>query len=773
MTPRTWQRVKQLFSEAADLPTADRTAFVFRATRDQPELADEVLKLLALDPDADHPIDRLAVSSDLLTSAFNSKSHRHQPGEVLASRYEVRRFLAAGGSGEVYEAEDLDRGERIAIKSLSREIPDGDQLAWLRREVGAARRVSHRNVARVYDLVQSGLTVFLTMELLGGDTLAARLKRDGAMTSREALPLLRQMVAGLAAAHAAGVVHRDLKPGNIMIVPRPDGPSRVVITDFGLARPAPEDPHTTVRASSQIMGTPAYMAPEQVLGRVVTPAADIYALGVVLYEMLTGATPFAEESALTMAVRKTRALPDSPLVFAPGLRPSWARAIMRCLDPDPRRRFRHVSDLLTALEARSVAAQRWRLLRREFGRRVANITPARLGTALAVAFVLGTLLSAAVWWAGSRSALTPAAWQAWEQGVASLEAGEPVLAARLLEAAAHEHQLPARAPDDLALAWHRAGFHSRALAALPDRLLPAQDPVYAEAVRAQLLGQTAHALALIRQRAQAHPQDAYALADLASWEPNTPASSWQRVLALKPSHLAAHLRLADLRAEAQRWPEAERGYLAAQTLATSAGNREMVRLIAGRRGLARLRTGDSLDAVRADMLPFFNLPGPFSGAGPCERKVVLQEGQADGFALPPDADPQLSPRMARMIAQSGLQSRKFDERRDNRPFGMSFPLPPVRICAAQLTVHIRQNAATPSASNDAIVAGVAPFDKVKEASPLWAKLLQTEEQVFVVDLRQELFAGIQLAYAGEFIAWFDLYLNDDTDIDYAKLTLVY
>ncbi len=768
MNPRTWQRVKQLFSEAVDLPTSERPAFVNRHTVDRPELADEVLKLLALDPDAEDPLDRSTMPGELIQSA--ASRHRHYRGERLASRYEIRKFLAAGGSGEVYEAEDLERGERIAVKSLSREIPDGDQLAWLRREVGAARRVSHRNVASVFDLVQSGDTVFLTMELLGGETLAARLKRQGAMGWREALPLVRQMVAGLAAAHAAGVVHRDLKPGNVMIVPRPDGPPRAVITDFGLARPASEDPHSTVRASSQIMGTPAYMAPEQVLGRSITPAADVYALGVVMYEMLTGATPFADESALTMAVRKIRGRPSSPVALAPGLSPAWARAILRCLEPDPRKRFRHVSDLLVALEARSVASQRWRLMRRAGSRWVGTWTPARFGLACATLAAVAVLATAWLWW---RSEPSVAAQRAWANGLESLLAGEPALAARLLEAAAAEHRLPARAPVDLALAWHRSGFAVRAHAALPSRFTRAADSEYETAVRAQLDGQKAVALDLMRRRSAARPQDAYALADLAAWEPQTSSQTWQRVLELQPSHLAAQVRLAELRANGEPWSVVERGYLTAQTRAEGSGNRELVRLIAGRRGLARLRTGGDLDSVRADVLPFLTLPSLALGAGTCERKITLQEGRVDDFALPPDARPPVSARLQRMMAESGMDFRNFDERRDNRPFGLSFALPPVRVCAAQLVVRFRRGSDSPATFNDALLVGVAPFDKMKETILLWSGVQQTTDQARVLDLRQEFFANIQLAYAGEAVAWFDFYLNDDTDIDYAKLTLVY
>ncbi|MEO1085092.1 MAG: serine/threonine-protein kinase, partial [Acidobacteriota bacterium] len=230
-----------------------------------------------------------------------------QAGEVLADRYRIVRFLAQGGMGEVYEAEDLELRQAVALKTVSASI--GDEPAAVerfKREIALARRVTHPNVCRIFDLGQhaspgaAGPVTFLSMELLRGETLSACLRRRGRLTLEEALPLVRQMTTALEAAHGAHVVHRDFKSENVYLVPK-DGQAltnladaRAVVTDFGIARASDaSDAFAAQVTGLGIVGTPAYMAPEQVENApVITAAADIYALGIVIYEMVTGKLPF-------------------------------------------------------------------------------------------------------------------------------------------------------------------------------------------------------------------------------------------------------------------------------------------------------------------------------------------------------------------------------------------------------------------------------------------------------------------------------------------------
>ncbi|MCU0302801.1 MAG: protein kinase [Thermoanaerobaculales bacterium] len=276
------------------------------------------------------------------------------PGQLVAGRYEVEHFLARGGMGEVYRVHDRELGESVALKTiLPRSAGDPVSLDRFRREIQIARKVSHRNVCRIFDLGRhvaddGGEVVFLTMELLAGVSLRARL-RESVLTPAEAVDVVTQLAAGLGAAHRSGIVHRDLKPSNVFLVPEGEG-TRVVIADFGLARTQlKEDGQLTVTGTGEILGTPAYMAPEQLEGKPATTASDIYAFGLVMYEMLTGAQPFEGDSAFQIALNKLRDEPTSPSTRVRGLPALWDRIILRCLEKDPADRFAKVDEISEVL----------------------------------------------------------------------------------------------------------------------------------------------------------------------------------------------------------------------------------------------------------------------------------------------------------------------------------------------------------------------------------------------------------------------------------------
>ena len=281
-------------------------------------------------------------------------------GEIVSGRYRIARFLAAGGAGEVYEAEDLELGARVALKTVTpTTAPRAHQLERFRREILLARKVTHPNACRIYDVGQQrrddGPPVFfLTMELLPGVTLTQRLAEEGPLEPHAALPLARQIAAALDAAHAAGIVHRDLKSANVMLVPDAASPGgvRAVVTDFGLARARGDDEALSpaVTAPGVIVGTPAYMAPEQVAGGEATAATDVYAFGIVLYEMVTGQVPFTGSSPLSTAVKRLHQPPPSPRVHAPHLDARWERVILRALQRVPEERFARAGDVAAALQ---------------------------------------------------------------------------------------------------------------------------------------------------------------------------------------------------------------------------------------------------------------------------------------------------------------------------------------------------------------------------------------------------------------------------------------
>jgi eukaryotic-like serine/threonine-protein kinase len=313
-------------------------------------------------------------------------------GEFVAGRYEIVRLLGAGGMGEVYEARDAELNEHIAIKTVRASAVSAANYERLKREIQLARRVTHPNVCRIFDLARHdtlrGPVHFVTMELIRGATLAEHLRQRGRLPTSEALPIARQIAAGLSAAHALGIVHGDLKAENVMLAE-----SRAVIMDFGLAR-AEGDKSRSITEPGAIAGTPAYLAPEQCRGLKPTAAADVYAFGVILYALVTGSRPFDDAAWLETLVRKVNEPASSPRIHVPDLDPRWEAVILRCLEREPDDRFAGARDVVDALEDPTIAVP---LPRR---RRVVRTI------ALAVLAVL-VIAAAMYWMSRSKPPVTP------------------------------------------------------------------------------------------------------------------------------------------------------------------------------------------------------------------------------------------------------------------------------------------------------------------------------------------------------------------------------
>jgi len=334
------------------------------------------------------------------------------PGDLIAGRYRIVRSIGVGGMGEVYEAEAYEAALRgtsppssnhVAIKTVLPELLGNHKIiARFEREAELSRRISHPNVLRILEVVKavkpavagSDPIPCMVMELLAGETLADRLIDGRTLEPAVAVPLACQMAAALTAAHRAGVVHRDLKPDNVFLAS--GGPDeiagsgiRVVLTDFGVARrsSAPsQDPSLT--ASNVLLGTPDYMAPEQLELEDATPASDIYAMGLVLFEMITGKAPFIADTALKMVFKRMQEDPPSPRQHLPDLDPRWEQVILRCLARDPSERYAEAQDIIRVLES---DASQW--LQPSPASRLRRLLPW-----LAAALIAAAIAAVWIWW---------------------------------------------------------------------------------------------------------------------------------------------------------------------------------------------------------------------------------------------------------------------------------------------------------------------------------------------------------------------------------------
>ena len=318
--------------------------------------SDDVTRLApegaALPPDANST--RIAPpgqTSATRTAAFGAAPYAEAgpltTGQTFGSRYHIIRLLGVGGMGAVYQAWDGELGVAVAIKVIRPEVASdaasaADLQRRFKRELLLARQVTHRNVVRIHDLGEIDGIKYITMPFIHGQDLASLLRSAGRLPVAQALGLAKQIVAGLQAAHEAGVVHRDLKPANIMVEEE-----HAVIMDFGIARAAGSGGSTVL---GTVVGTLEYMAPEQARGEAVDHRADLYAFGLIMYDMLVGRRHARSDSVVAELMGRMQAPPPSPRTVDPQIPEAVDRIVMRCLQPNPDERYQTATELLTELE---------------------------------------------------------------------------------------------------------------------------------------------------------------------------------------------------------------------------------------------------------------------------------------------------------------------------------------------------------------------------------------------------------------------------------------
>lgn len=353
MNKHSSEQIRSIAARALDLDPEQREAFIVSACKQDPYAVQEVLEAIRL-----AQIATVANSTKTLGTDGDHDSgqgdHCFAAGQIIDKRFQIIAFISEGGMGEVYSALELNLREKVALKAIRSNIAAlSGIIERFKTEVKQSLRITHPNVCRVYQLASGegrdgGQVWFLTMELLPGPTLARYLADHGPMPFDRALVLIRQMVSGLACAHQAGIVHRDLKPSNLMLVGSASS-ERLVITDFGLAV------SVSTREAEGIFGTPAYMAPEQASGGSVGPQADLFSLGLIMCEMLTGNLPVLDLSSEENCARRLKTWfalnPKIPAQILP--------IIKRCLQFRPEDRFRDAREIVPLLESkRRVTAER-------------------------------------------------------------------------------------------------------------------------------------------------------------------------------------------------------------------------------------------------------------------------------------------------------------------------------------------------------------------------------------------------------------------------------
>ena len=392
MTRPAWARVEELYHAALEHPVAERGAFLGQACGEDEELRREVLSLLAHEAEAERLMEQPAASAATQKLAV-VRGTRLGP-------YEVLDLLGAGGMGEVYRARDTRLGRDVAIKVLPDQVShDVEALARLRREARAVAALSHPHIEALFDIGETDGTHYLVMELLEGETLATRLRR-GLLPEKDALRIGAEIAEALGAAHAHGIVHRDVKPANVMLTR-----SGVKLLDFGLARlqrktdASGETATTTGLGQGVLAGTLPYMAPEQLEGREADARTDIWALGCVLFEMLTGRRAFEGDSQarLIAAIEKDDAPPLPPAAASPAVE----RVVRQCLQKDPEERWQSARDLTLRLREIAEASSQ-----AEGARPTRRAWRFLVAAAVVVIALLGGLLVDRLW---LRPAAAPAA----------------------------------------------------------------------------------------------------------------------------------------------------------------------------------------------------------------------------------------------------------------------------------------------------------------------------------------------------------------------------
>jgi tetratricopeptide (TPR) repeat protein len=599
MTPERWESIKNAFECAIESNPDDRPRLISEACGGDLEMIAEVEKLL----------DQHEKMGDFLTEPAVQFTGALTPGTLIAARYEIESLLGRGGMGEVYRAHDRLLNETVALKTIrADQSASATVTSSLQREIQTARKVTHPNVCRVFDLGVHTFEEdsrpplqFLSMELLEGETLQARIERQGRLPGAEALPLAIQMAEGLAAAHAAGIIHRDFKSGNVIVISGADRADRAVITDFGLARADRKvDITTTASLSSRqfLIGTIGYMSPEQLTGGRITPASDIYSLGIVLFEMTTGQLPFHDAHFVQAAVERVSGNLPSVHQLAPDLDARWERVIRRCLQTKPEARISPAAAVADALRRPRFPVPKVELTRRQW--------------AAATAAFAAAVAAPVAWYARRQPYVPRAEAQHWyERGIEHVYETTYDAARKALEQAVAIDPNYAPSHAYLAFALRELDYPERsreeilsALALLERNRHSAEDALRVKALQLFISANYDLAQPLIddlarRAQGRARQQAGIEQGMLAMYRNKLADAQkvFESVLAADPSEAGAQLRIATVYARQRKNDLAIKSFDQAENLFRAANNIDGITETLFQRGVFFARANRSAEAI--------------------------------------------------------------------------------------------------------------------------------------------------------------------------------
>lgn len=349
------------------------------------------------------PVSRVSLGAGFSAPTYAPSSTALPPGSDFGPRYRIESQLGEGGMGTVYKAFDRDLDRMVALKLLRPEmISDASALKRFKQELLLASRISHRNILRIHDLGDVGGLKFISMAYVEGEDLRATLDREGKLAIDRVVDLLRQLCGALEEAHKAGVVHRDLKPHNVLI----DKSGAAYVSDFGLAKSL-EAGTMGMTKSGEYLGTPRYMSPEQVEGGTIDQRTDIYALGVMLYELVTGDAPFTGDSTLQVMFKRVKERPKDPKLRRPDLPTYLSRIILKCMEKEPARRYQRAGEILDDLDAQRAPSRSMQIRLPSMGERKWPWVAGAVVGLLLLTLAIPAVRRAAFFWSKSASAPVP------------------------------------------------------------------------------------------------------------------------------------------------------------------------------------------------------------------------------------------------------------------------------------------------------------------------------------------------------------------------------